>query len=63
MVEHIKEVYNGPWGNWTSSTFPPGLPSTNNALESINGRYKIEGTLRKRSEFGQFARETSTWIH
>ena len=62
-MNHIEEVYNGPWENWTSSPFPPDLPSTNNALESINGRYKIKGALQKRSLFDQFARETSIWIH
>ncbi len=56
---------------WLSSTLRTfigihdiiGLPSTNSAMEALNCRYKIEGTLRKRSEFGQFAQDTSAWIH
>jgi hypothetical protein len=28
-----------------------------------NGRYKADGTLRKRTEFGQFSHDISAWIH
>jgi len=31
-------------------------------MEALNCRYNIEGTLRKRSEFGQLALDISSWI-
>jgi hypothetical protein len=31
--------------------------------EVNNGRYKADGTLRKRTEFGHFPQDTSAWIH
>ncbi len=49
IIEHIKDVYSEPWHHWTSSSLPPEPPSTNNAMEAVNGMYKPDGTLRKRS--------------
>ena len=63
MIGHVKDVYKGVWANWTTSALPAGLPSTNNGIEGINGRYKMDGTLRKRSEFAAFAEDTSAWVH
>ena len=63
MIGHVKDVYKGDWGNWTASTLPAGLPSTNNGIEGVNLNFKTDGTFRMRSDFATFSENTSAWVH
>ena len=57
VVDKFLDYFNQQWfeknSGWYEG-FAPGIPSTNNALESTNGVIKKDGTVRKRFSLANF---------
>ena len=63
MISYLCNTYSGPWANWKLHCTPAGIPVHNNALEGINGAFKMNGTGRERSNLGTFTNMVVDWLY
>ena len=62
FVAYFQEQYLGRHRSWYVGVNDPGLPTTNNALESHNRKLKEEGTQHKLTSIGVFLKKMSVLL-